>query len=45
MTQMGFFDVEKRYAALDANHDPLVALHKKSASCTKSPDSAQKVGR
>ena len=27
MTQMGFFDVEKRYAALDANHDPLVKIN------------------
>ena len=24
MAQMGFFDVENRYAALDAKHDPLV---------------------
>ena len=24
MAQMGFFDVEKRYAALDAKNDPLV---------------------
>ena len=27
MTQMGFFDVEKRYAALDAKHDPLVKIN------------------
>ena len=27
MTQMGFFDVEKRYAALDANNDPLVKIN------------------
>ena len=27
MAQMGFFDVEKRYAALDAKHDPLVKIN------------------
>ena len=27
MTQMGFFDVENRYAALDAKHDPLVKIN------------------
>ena len=27
MTQMGFFDVENRYATLDANNDPLVKIH------------------
>ena len=27
MTQMGFFDVENRYAALDANHDPPVKIN------------------
>ena len=27
MTQMGFFDVENRYAALDANHDPLAKIN------------------
>ena len=27
MTQMGFFDVENRYAALDANHDPLARIN------------------
>ena len=27
MGQMGFFDVEKRYAALDAKHDPLVKIN------------------
>ena len=27
MTQMGFFDVENRYAALDANNDPLVRIN------------------
>lgn len=27
MTQMGFFDVENRYAALDAKHDPLVRIN------------------
>ena len=27
MTQMGFFDVEKRYAALDAKHDPLAKIN------------------
>ena len=26
MAQMGFFDVENRYAALDAKHDPLVKI-------------------
>ena len=27
MTQMGFFDVENRHAALDAKHDPLVKIN------------------
>ena len=27
MAQMGFFDVENRYAALDAKHDPLVKIN------------------
>ena len=27
MTQMGFFNVEKRYAALDAKNDPLVKIN------------------
>ena len=27
MTQMGFFDVENRYAPLDAKHDPLVKIN------------------
>ena len=27
MSQMGFFDVENRYAALDAKHDPLVKIN------------------
>ena len=27
MAQMGFFDVEKRYAALDAKNDPLVKIN------------------
>ena len=27
MAQMGFFDVENRYAALDAKNDPLVRIH------------------
>ncbi len=27
MAQMGFFDVENRYAALDARHDPLVKIN------------------
>ena len=27
MARMGFFDVENRYAALDAKHDPLVKIH------------------
>ena len=27
MTQMGFFDVENRYATLDAKHDPLVKIN------------------
>lgn len=27
MTQMGFFDVENRYAALDASHDPLAKIN------------------
>ena len=27
MAQMGFFDLENRYAALDAKHDPLVKIH------------------
>ena len=26
MGQMGFFDIENRYAALDANNDPLVKI-------------------
>ena len=27
MARMGFFDVENRYAALDARHDPLVKIN------------------
>ena len=27
MSQMGFFDVENRYAALDAKNDPLVKIN------------------
>ena len=27
MDQMGFFDVENRYAALDAKNDPLVKIN------------------
>ena len=27
MAQMGFFDVENRYAALDAKNDPLVKIN------------------
>ncbi len=27
MSRMGFFDVENRYAALDARHDPLVKIN------------------
>ena len=27
MAQMGFFDVENRYATLDANNDPLVKIN------------------
>ena len=27
MAQMGFFDIENRYAALDAKNDPLVKIN------------------